>query len=73
MNGGLFTQEELETLVVATIRGHGGEATREQLDAVAAWAEGVRVEAMLLGLVLAEGCMVKMEDGEAWVEVPGDE
>lgn len=48
-----LTQTEISNLVLAAIDGRGGEATREQIEAVVEWAEHIRIDVAILESVLA--------------------
>lgn len=62
----LLSDDEMERLIMATVEGHtlAGQqgATRQQIDAVLAWAEQTRVDMTFLSLIL-KGEVAVTHDG----------
>jgi hypothetical protein len=63
----LITKDEMKSLVMSGVLfDKDGGTTREQLSAIADWAEGVRWDEVLLKMCLAGELSVRVkEDGEA--------
>lgn len=63
-----LTDDEIEALSLAVIRGHeearGRGATEDEIAAVVRWAEDVRVEAALLRLILSGEVVVTAVDDD---------
>lgn len=69
MTDEVLTQEEVEALILATIRGHernGRGATEEDIRIVADWASEVRTDAALLRLLVDGDAVVTsvQDDGD---------
>jgi hypothetical protein len=60
-----FSQEELETLILALARGHGAKGvTQEDIDTMCNWAIEARVAASLLAAALEGRVRLRAEGGE---------